>query len=160
MEVVCGSDVVFIAVKPHMVPHVLNEISPHITDRHIIVSVAAGITLAALEEVSAQCVLCFKLWLFCHLKINNMFFLCSCFFSNPKLLPENAVAIRLMPNLPCLVQEGALLFALGSHAKQEDAALLRSLLHRCGLVEEGPEAWIDIHCGLSGSGVAFVSVLG
>lgn len=98
-------------------------------------------------------VLCIKWWLFCHLKMSNVPF----FFSIPKLLPENAVAIRLMPNLPCLVQEGALLFALGSHAKREDAALLRSLLHRCGLVEEGPEAWIDIHCGLSGSGVAFVS---
>lgn len=79
------------------------------------------------------------------------------FSFNSKLLPENSVAIRLMPNLPCLVQEGALLFARGSHAKQEDGALLRSLLHRCGLVEEGPEAWIDIHTGLSGSGVAFVS---
>lgn len=77
---------------------------------------------------------------------------------NPKYLPENAVVIRMMPNLPCLVQEGALLFARGSNAKQEDAALLRSLLHHCGLVEEGPEAWIDIHTGLSGSGVAFVSV--
>lgn len=66
--------------------------------------------------------------------------------------------IRLMPNLPCVVQEGALLFARGSHAKPDDVALLRSLLHCCGLVEEGPEAWIDIHTGLSGSGVAFVSV--
>ncbi|KAM7387737.1 hypothetical protein PAMP_023957 [Pampus punctatissimus] len=121
-EVVCSSDVVFVAVKPHLVPSVLNEISQHVTDRHIIVSVAAGVTLATLEEI----------------------------------LPESAVVIRLMPNLPCLVQEGALLFTLGSHAKQEDGALLRSLLHRCGLVEEGPEAWIDIHTGLSGSGVAFV----
>ncbi|KAL6108388.1 pycr3 [Pungitius sinensis] len=121
-EVVCGSDVVFVAVKPHLVAPVLNEISVHVTDRHIIVSVAAGVTLATLEE----------------------------------LLPANSVAIRLMPNLPCLVQEGALLFSRGSHAKQEDAALLCSLLHRCGLVEEGPEAWIDIHTGLSGSGVAFV----
>lgn len=82
------------------------------------------------------------------------------FLFNPQLLPENAVVIRMMPNLPCLVQEGALLFARGSNAKQEDAALLRSLLHHCGLVEEGPEAWIDIHTGLSGSGVAFVSVTG
>uniref|UniRef100_A0A3Q0RP02 Pyrroline-5-carboxylate reductase 3 n=1 Tax=Amphilophus citrinellus TaxID=61819 RepID=A0A3Q0RP02_AMPCI len=121
VEVVCGSDVVFVAIKPHVVPLVLNEISQHVTDRHMIVSVAAGVTLATLEE----------------------------------LLPENSVVIRLMPNLPCLVQEGALLFARGSHAKQEDSALLRSLLHRCGLVEEGPEAWIDIHTGLSGSGVAF-----
>lgn len=122
VEVVCSSDIIFVAVKPHLVPPVLNEISQHVTDRHIVVSVAAGVTLATLEE----------------------------------LLPENAVAIRLMPNLPCLVQEGALLFARGSHAKPEDGALLRSLLHRCGLVEEGPEAWIDIHTGLSGSGVAFV----
>lgn len=75
-----------------------------------------------------------------------------------QLLPENTVVIRMMPNLPCLVQEGALLFARGSNAKPEDGALLRSLLHRCGLVEEGPETWIDIHTGISGSGVAFVSL--
>ncbi|XP_058493652.1 pyrroline-5-carboxylate reductase 3 isoform X3 [Solea solea] len=122
IEVVCGSDVVFLAVKPHLIPPVLNEIAQHVTDRHIVVSVAAGITLATLEE----------------------------------LLPENTVTVRLMPNLPCMVQEGALIFARGSHAKEEDGALLRSLLHHCGLVEEGPEAWIDIHTGLSGSGVAFV----
>lgn len=81
-----------------------------------------------------------------------MFFSFSC-----QLLPENTVVIRMMPNLPCLVQEGALLFARGAHAKPEDGALLRSLLHHCGLVEEGPETWIDIHTGMSGSGVAFVS---
>lgn len=50
---VCGSDVVFVAVKPHLVPLVLNEIAQHVTDRHMIVSVAAGVTLATLEEVSA-----------------------------------------------------------------------------------------------------------
>uniref|UniRef100_A0A3P9H187 Pyrroline-5-carboxylate reductase 3 n=1 Tax=Oryzias latipes TaxID=8090 RepID=A0A3P9H187_ORYLA len=120
-EVVCDSDLVFITVKPHLVPPVLSQISPHITDRHVVVSVAAGVTIATLEE----------------------------------LLPENSIVIRLMPNLPCVVQEGALLFARGSHAKPDDGALLRSLLHCCGLVEEGPEAWIDIHTGLSGSGVAF-----
>lgn len=52
VEVVCGSDVVFVAVKPHLVPLVLNEISQHVTDRHIIVSVAAGVTLSTVEEVS------------------------------------------------------------------------------------------------------------
>lgn len=121
-EVVCGSDVVFVAVKPHLIPLVLSEVSRHITERQIIVSVAAGVTLAVLEE----------------------------------LLPADSIVIRLMPNLPCLVQEGALLFARGANAKREDAALLHSLLHCCGLVEEVPEPWIDIHTGLSGSGVAFV----
>uniref|UniRef100_A0A3Q2DU47 Pyrroline-5-carboxylate reductase 3 n=1 Tax=Cyprinodon variegatus TaxID=28743 RepID=A0A3Q2DU47_CYPVA len=120
-EVVCGSDVVFVAVKPHLVRLVLSEISQYVTKKHIVVSVAAGVTLSVLEE----------------------------------LLPENSIVIRLMPNLPCLVQEGALLFTRGANAKQEHGDVLRSLLHCCGLVEEGPEAWIDIHTGLSGSGVAF-----
>ncbi|KAM9364316.1 pyrroline-5-carboxylate reductase 3 isoform 3-T4 [Pholidichthys leucotaenia] len=52
VEVVCGSNIVFVAVKPHLIPLVLCEISQHVTDRHIIVSVAAGVTLATLEEVS------------------------------------------------------------------------------------------------------------
>ncbi|KAM4629187.1 pyrroline-5-carboxylate reductase 3 isoform 2-T2 [Polymixia lowei] len=121
-ELVCGSDVVFVAVKPHLVPVVLSEISQHVTQKHIIISVAAGVTLATLDG----------------------------------LLPENSVILRLMPNLPCLLQEGALLFSRGSQAKPEHGALLRSLLQHCGLVEEGPEAWIDVHTGLSGSGVAFV----
>ncbi|XP_061634487.1 pyrroline-5-carboxylate reductase 3 isoform X1 [Phyllopteryx taeniolatus] len=121
-EVVCTSDVIFVAVKPHLVPIVLNEISQHVTDKHTIVSVAAGVTLATLEE----------------------------------LLPQGSCVIRLMPNLPCVVLEGALLFARGTNAKQEHGALLCSLLQHCGLVEEGPEAWIDVHTGLSGSGVAFV----
>ncbi|KAM4738460.1 pyrroline-5-carboxylate reductase 3 isoform 1-T3 [Anableps anableps] len=121
-EVVCGSDVVFVAVKPHLIPLVLTEVSQHITKNQLIVSVAAGVTIAALEE----------------------------------LLPEDSAVIRLMPNLPCQVQEGALLFALGTKAKGEDGALLRRLLHCSGLVEEVPEAWIDVHTGLSGSGVAFV----
>ncbi|CAN9500741.1 unnamed protein product [Ophioblennius macclurei] len=122
VEVVCGSDVVFVAVKPHLISGVLIEIAQHVTKRHTIVSVAAGVTLATLEQ----------------------------------LLPDNSVIIRLMPNLPCVVQEGALLFARGTHAPQDTADLLRSLLRQCGLVEEGPEDWIDIHTGLSGSGVAFV----
>lgn len=122
IEVVRGSDIVFVAVKPHLVRGVLNEVAEYVTDRHIIVSVAAGITLATLEE----------------------------------MLPVNTIVIRLMPNLPCVVQEGAILFSRGTNAKPNDADILRSLLFRCGLVEEGPEAWIDIHTGLSGSGVAFV----
>lgn len=57
VEVVCCSDLVFVAVKPHLVPVVLNEIAQHVTDRHIIVSVAAGVTLSTLEEVSTECIL-------------------------------------------------------------------------------------------------------
>ncbi|XP_064190428.1 pyrroline-5-carboxylate reductase 3 isoform X5 [Anguilla rostrata] len=121
-EVVSSSRLVFLAVKPHLVPGVLQEIASHVTREHIVVSVAAGVTVATVEA----------------------------------LLPPDSVVLRLMPNLPCLVQEGALLFARGSKARPEHGALLRDLLAPCGLVEEGPESWIDAHTGLSGSGVAFV----
>lgn len=50
-----------------------------------------------------------------------------------------------------------MVFARGSGASDEDAALLRNLLTSCGLCEEVPESYIDIHTGLSGSGVAYVS---
>lgn len=62
-----------------------------------------------------------------------------------------------MPNLPCVVQAGAMVFARGSAAGDEEAALLKGLLSSCGLCEEVPESYINIHTGLSGSGVAYVS---
>ncbi|HUQ68186.1 MAG TPA: pyrroline-5-carboxylate reductase [Planctomycetaceae bacterium] len=48
-EVVRGSDVVFLAVKPQQMLSVLTEISTICEPRHLVVSVAAGITLATLD---------------------------------------------------------------------------------------------------------------
>lgn len=76
---------------------------------------------------------------------------------SPQLLPAGTKVLRLMPNLPCVVQAGAMVFARGSGAGDEEAALLKSLLSSCGLCEEVPESYINIHTGLSGSGVAYVS---
>ena len=49
-EVVQQSDVLFLAVKPQMMADVLADIRPHIEPRHLVISVAAGVTLAALES--------------------------------------------------------------------------------------------------------------
>uniref|UniRef100_A0A7M4F5K1 Pyrroline-5-carboxylate reductase n=1 Tax=Crocodylus porosus TaxID=8502 RepID=A0A7M4F5K1_CROPO len=64
--------------------------------------------------------------------------------------------LRFMPNLPCVVQAGAVVFARGRCAGEREAAVLQGLLAACGLCEEVPESYIDIHTGLSGSGVAYV----
>ncbi len=50
LEVVKASQVVVLAVKPHQMAAVLTEIAPAITDQHLVVSIAAGIKLAAISE--------------------------------------------------------------------------------------------------------------
>ena len=53
-EVVTASEIVIVAVKPHIVETVLREVSPAVTKKHLFVSVAAGITIAEMEEVGAN----------------------------------------------------------------------------------------------------------
>ncbi|KAL7378917.1 hypothetical protein ABVT39_020745 [Epinephelus coioides] len=53
-ETVSKSDVLFLAVKPHIIPFVLDEIGPDIEDRHLIVSCAAGVTISSIEKKLQQ----------------------------------------------------------------------------------------------------------
>ncbi|XP_045834447.1 pyrroline-5-carboxylate reductase 3 isoform X1 [Meles meles] len=121
-EVLQNCLLVFFATKPHVLPAVLAEVAPLVTAEHILVSVAAAVSLNTLEE----------------------------------LLPPMARVLRVSPNLPCMVQEGAVVMARGRHAGSSEAKLLQALLEACGQCEEVPEALVDIHTGLSGSGVAYV----
>lgn len=52
LEVVHNADVLFVAVKPQYVSAVLTEARPHLTDRHVVVSIAAGITVDKLLEAA------------------------------------------------------------------------------------------------------------
>lgn len=49
-EAVTGSDVVVVAVKPKDVPAMLDELSPSLATRAVVVSLAAGIKLATLQQ--------------------------------------------------------------------------------------------------------------
>ncbi|XP_074059079.1 pyrroline-5-carboxylate reductase 3 [Macrotis lagotis] len=122
IEVLQNCNIVFFATKPHILPIVLAEVAPVVTRKHVLVSVAAGVSLHTLE----------------------------------KLLPPKSRVLRIMPNLPCRVQEGAVVMARGRHAEKCETEYLQKLLSVCGLCEEVPEAYINIHTGLSGSGVAYV----
>ncbi|KAL3987044.1 jouberin [Sarotherodon galilaeus] len=53
-ETVSRTDVLFLAVKPHIIPFVLDEIGPDIEDRHLIVSCAAGVTISSIEKKLQQ----------------------------------------------------------------------------------------------------------
>lgn len=49
-EVAAGCDVLVLAVKPQVMAAVLAELRPHLAPRHLVVSIAAGVTLGALAD--------------------------------------------------------------------------------------------------------------
>ncbi|GBG60886.1 hypothetical protein CBR_g16006 [Chara braunii] len=128
-DVADRSDVLFVAVKPHVVKSVLT----HLRDSNnakkkelpLVVSIAAGVTISDLEE-----------W-----------------------VGEGARVIRVMPNTPCLVGETAAAMSLGKHATKEDADCVRRLFESVGKIYTVEERLLDAVTGLSGSGPAYVFVM-
>ncbi|KAF4797423.1 Pyrroline-5-carboxylate reductase 2 [Turdus rufiventris] len=49
-DTVKNSDVLFLAVKPPIIPFILEEVGPDIEPRHIVVSCAAGVTISSIEK--------------------------------------------------------------------------------------------------------------
>jgi pyrroline-5-carboxylate reductase len=64
--------------------------------------------------------------------------------------------IRVMPNTPALLGQGAAGFARGAGATKADAALVREMLSAVGICEEVDEKLMDAVTGLSGSGPAYI----
>jgi pyrroline-5-carboxylate reductase len=120
--VLARAEVVFLAVKPHQMSGVFAELRSQLKPDHLIVSIAAGVSLAKMLDG----------------------------------LGQSARLIRVMPNTPCLVGNGASAFARGGTASGSDGELVRSLLSTVGLAVEVPEKLLDAVTGLSGSGPAYV----
>ena len=70
-----------------------------------------------------------------------------------------ARVIRVMPNTPALVGQGASAYALGAGATESDAATAQQLLSSVGIAIQVPEALLDAVTGLSGSGPAYAFVM-
>ncbi|XP_060027727.1 pyrroline-5-carboxylate reductase 1, mitochondrial isoform X4 [Erinaceus europaeus] len=49
-ETVQHSNVLFLAVKPHIIPFILDEVGADIQGHHIVVSCAAGVTISSIEK--------------------------------------------------------------------------------------------------------------
>ncbi|XP_047516673.1 pyrroline-5-carboxylate reductase isoform X2 [Pieris napi] len=76
-----------------------------------------------------------------------------------KVLPPEARVIRVMPNTPALVMQGAAAFSRGSRATAEDAKVTTELFKAVGTCDEVPEYQMDAVTALSGSGPAYVYML-
>ena len=124
-EVLRAADIVFLAVKPQHMSGLLAAAAGEAQERHLFVSIAAGIPLATLEGA----------------------------------LVRTARVIRVMPNTPCLVGQGASGYALGTNATPADGELVRGLLSTVGVALAVPEPPLDAVTGLSGSGPAYVYLM-
>ncbi len=124
-SVVERSDVIVLAVKPQTMPQVLAQLRPLLEPRHLVVSIAAGISIKSLLEG----------------------------------LGSDRRIVRVMPNTPALLGEGASAYALGPGVPANDETLVKAFLGSVGRAVRVPETMLDAVTGLSGSGPAFVYLM-
>jgi pyrroline-5-carboxylate reductase len=74
-------------------------------------------------------------------------------------LPGSPRVVRVMPNTPALVGEGASGLCAGRHAREEDLRATQQLLESVGTARVVTEKEMDAVTGLSGSGPAYVYTL-
>ncbi|WP_418790536.1 pyrroline-5-carboxylate reductase [Phosphitispora sp. TUW77] len=71
-------------------------------------------------------------------------------------LPAGIPVVRVMPNTPCLIGEGASAYTLGSSVNTEQEEIVKNILECTGLAVRVPENLMNAVTGLSGSGPAYV----
>ena len=119
------ADVVILAVKPQIMAPVLAEIGPAVTDTHLLISIAAGVSTTAIRAA----------------------------------LGRDARIIRVMPNTPALVLQGAAAIARGTNLQADDLATAEAIFGAVGRVVVLDEALMDAVTGLSGSGPGYVAIV-
>lgn len=128
-EVLDRTDVVFVCVKPAGVRPLLAQLAPTLQPRHLLVSIAAGVSLADIEA--------------------------ACSVSG-EAAPR---CVRVMPNTPALVGACAAALSLGSTATHADGEAVSGLMKAVGVCYTLKEALLDAVTGLSGSGPAYVFLI-
>ncbi len=125
-----GADVVILAIKPQNLETVCAQIRGAISPDQLVVSILAGKGTASIEAL---------------LKSD----------ADGPSLP----VIRVMPNIPVMVDAGCSPYARGPHATQDHVHIVEKLLAAVGETAEVPEHLMDAVTGLSGSGPAYVYMM-
>lgn len=116
-------EIVVLAVKPQVLPDLLRLNRSIFSHRQLVISIAAGVSLAVLES---------------------------------SLADRDCRVIRVMPNTPALVMEGASALCRGTLAGEDDLETAAAIFDAVGKSVMVGEAEMDAVTGLSGSGPAYV----
>jgi pyrroline-5-carboxylate reductase len=123
LDAIEASEIIIYAVKPQIMAAVLKETAVVLDMSKIVISIAAGVPLAAIES-----------------RLNKKLRL-----------------IRVMPNIPVAVKQGASAIAAGKNASKEDIEMAKAIFDSVGesvFIEEN--ILMDAITGLSGSGPAYI----
>jgi pyrroline-5-carboxylate reductase len=74
-------------------------------------------------------------------------------------LPPGSRVVRTMPNTPAIVDAGATAIAAGTHATEDDIAIVKQLFDGVGVAIVLDEILLDAVTGLSGSGPAYIFLM-
>lgn len=118
-------DIIIIAVKPQIMGGLLESSKDFISDRHLCISIAAGVPLSFMEGK----------------------------------LAHGCRVVRVMPNTPALVLEGASALSPGVNVSDADMADAKAIFDAVGQAVILPEVYLDGVTGLSGSGPAYIFTL-
>lgn len=114
---------ILLAVKPQIVGPVLTDLLGGLDASHLLISIAAGVTLTFMEGIVSK---------------------------------SGARVVRVMPNTPALVLEGASVLSPGKGVAQEELDLAAMIFKAVGRAIIMDERYLDAVTGLSGSGPAYV----
>jgi len=124
-DVAAKSEYIFLGVKPQMMAGTLaplHEVFAGRTDRFILVTMAAGLTM---EKISA-------------------------------LARGDYPVIRIMPNTPCGIGQGMILYAANSKVTDEELSTFIAAMDGAGMLDELDEHLIDAGSAVAGCGPAFI----
>ena len=113
-DVLAKAKVVFLAFKPHQLDEATEAVRDQFDESHLVISILAGVRLAKLDAACGG----------------------------------RTRLVRVMPNTPALVGEGACGYALGQAATAEDGELVKRVLSAVGVAYEVGESLLDAACGV------------
>jgi len=128
------ADIILLGVKPQVVGDVLKEIAPELSEKTLVISVAASVPTSYLEERLGMA-------------------------AEASGAQTEVPVVRAMPNTPSAVGCGMTGICAGAHAKPEHVEIARSMFDAVGRTVAVDEKNMDAVTALSASGPAYAYII-